>query len=70
MKKYFLRQAARVSASEVSLKQIETYRELLIAEMKKLGAEENEFALICNALIMNSIRNDRRPEDVAWAILQ
>lgn len=38
--------------------------------MKKMGASENEIGLITETLIRNSIKNNRSPKDVAWAILQ
>ncbi len=47
-----------------------SYKELLLEELIKLGATKNELALISNAIIQNAILNHRNPEDVAWAILQ
>lgn len=70
MKKYFLLQAKQISTSHISSTQIETFRCLLIQEMEKLGATEADFSLICDTIILNSIINKRRPEDVAWAVLQ
>lgn len=70
MKKYFLRRLESMSTSGISASQIENYREMVIVEMKKQGASDSELALVHEATILNSIENDRRPEDVAWAILQ
>lgn len=70
MKKWFINRNIQTSTSEISSLQVDSYKELLIAEMKKLGASEQEVNLVCNNLILNSIRNGRQPEDVAWAILQ
>ncbi len=70
MKKYFLMQSSQSSTSQISLSQIESFRQLLYIEMKKMGATENDFSLICDSIILNSIRNNRKPEDVAWAVLQ
>ncbi len=49
---------------------IEEYRNLLIQEMYKLGANKQELELIKDATIRNAIKRNRKPEDVAWAILQ
>lgn len=49
---------------------LEQYRSQLILEMKKLGATKNEIELISDTLILNAINNNRKPEDVAWAVLQ
>lgn len=70
MNKYFILQNEKTTAPQVSLTQIEEFRNLLIIEMQKLGATESELSLICDAIILNSIRNNRQPEDVAWAVLQ
>ena len=70
MNKYFLLKSRQISTSQISLKQIESFRQLLYIEMQKLGATEAELSLICDSIILNSIRNNRKPEDVAWAVLQ
>lgn len=49
---------------------LENYRYLLQKEMIKLGANEQELVLIKDATIRNAIKRNRKPEDVAWAILQ
>ncbi len=56
--------------SDITQNEITRYRLVLVAEMKKQGATENELSLIHDATIRNSIRSNRKPEDVAWAILQ
>lgn len=69
MKKYFLLRRP-VTDTTASPEEITLYRRLVIAEMEKLGATSQEIALLQLETILNSIRNKRKPEDVAWAILQ
>lgn len=69
MKKFFLLQSLTVNTT-TSPEQISSYRNLVIAEMEKMGATTHEIALLQPETILNSIRNKRKPEDVAWAILQ
>lgn len=69
MKKYFLMQSHTIDTS-TSQEQILLYRGMVIAEMEKMGATNQEIALLQYETILNSIRNKRKPEDVAWAILQ
>lgn len=69
MKKYFLLRNANVRR-DVPASQIASYRSEVISEMKKLGATEQEFLHLHEETILNSIQNKRKPEDVAWAILQ
>lgn len=73
MKKYFLRQDSSFSLNTaIPLDEIQQYRELVIEEMIKMGAVANEIKLLEDAdeIIVNSIVLKRKPEDVAWAILQ
>ena len=70
MKKFFIRQMSICSSDTIGQDEIIRYRSLLIVEMKKMGATEDEINLIHDATIRNSIRNKRKPEEVAWAILQ
>lgn len=56
--------------SNVSLSEFNNYKDLLVNALKKMGATEQELSLICDAIIINSIHNNRKVEDVAWAILQ
>lgn len=70
MNKYFLLQSRQIATSQISLSQIESFRRLLFIEMQKMGATDDELSLICDSIILNSIRNNRKPEDVAWAVLQ
>lgn len=62
--------SATASNIRVSSPQISAYREQVICEMKKMGATEQEFSLLRDTTIKNSIINKREPRDVAWAILQ
>ena len=70
MKKFFTEQISVYCSKPICQDEIARYRSLLIIEMKKMGATEDEIDLIHDATIRNSIRNKRKPEDVAWAILQ
>ncbi len=69
MKKYFLLRNHVIDTS-TSPEEILQYRTMVILEMKRMGATDQEIELLRNETIINSIRNKRRPEDVAWAILQ
>ena len=53
----------------LSPKHISDYRNEVIAEMKKMGATPQEISLLKKEMIINSIKRNRKPEDVAWAIL-
>lgn len=55
---------------EISLEYFNEYKEEVLEEMIKQGAMENELQLVKEGAIINGIRNNRKPEDVAWAILQ
>lgn len=57
-------------SEEITTLQLNNYRSLLIDEMLKLGASEQELQMIKDATIRNAIRRNRKPEDVAWALLQ
>lgn len=68
MNAYFTNQL--ICIENVDMKDIMSYRKLVIAEMEKLGASETDKQLLCDTIIKNSIRNKREPEDVAWALIQ
>jgi hypothetical protein len=70
MKKYFLQRSSCQSAATISSIQVQSYRELVIEAMKRMGATEQEISLLHEVTIKNSIMNKRKPEDVAWAVLQ
>lgn len=55
---------------KISLEYFNEYKEEVLEEMIKQGATENELQLVKEGAIINGIRNNRKPEDVAWAILQ
>mgnify|MGYP001068212169 CR=1 FL=1 len=57
-------------SDNITTLQLNNYRLLLIDEMLKLGASELELQMIKDATIRNAIRRNRKPEDVAWALLQ
>lgn len=46
------------------------YKLEVISEMKKLGANKDEIALLTDKTVMNAIRNKRSPVAVAWALMQ
>lgn len=58
-----------VAKKEITSAEISEYRRLLIIEMKKMGADEHDLALIHDATIRNAVKMSAKPEDVAWAIL-
>lgn len=58
----------KIPINEIDL--INSYRDILKEEMIRLGADEEELKLIKDATIRNAIKRNRKPEDVAWAILQ
>lgn len=70
MKKFFVQRLSVANSVNISASDISSYRNLLIVEMKKMGATDNDLQLVHDATIKNSIINKRKPEDVAWAILQ
>ena len=49
---------------------IKRFEEEIKSEILKQGGTEEDIKLISAELITNAIKNDRTPEDVAWAILQ
>ena len=69
MKKYFRLRRTTMGQS-VSPQQVELYRGMVIDEMRKMGATPQELGLLRDEAILNSIRRNRKPEDLAWAILQ
>lgn len=69
MKKYFMQRNASI-ASSITQDQIDAYRTTVVIEMEKMGATNQELSLLRTETVLNSIRNHRKPEDVAWAILQ
>lgn len=49
---------------------IADYRRSVIEELKSLGATDNDIDLVNDVTIVNAIKANRYPSDVAWAILQ
>ena len=70
MNKYFAMRTAPAYAAQISHAQIDAYRKLVVREMKKMGATEQELLLLHDITVANSIMNKREPRDVAWALLQ
>lgn len=60
----------RIHVTDIEMEIMLDYRNKLLIEMKKMGASDRELMLIQDATIRNAIRRKRKPEDVAWAILQ
>lgn len=52
--------------------EMQQYRELVVEEMLKMGAKEEDIKLLQDAdgIINNSVALQREPKDVAWAIMQ
>lgn len=73
MKKFFeIRSRKQITPdiSRISESEIAEYRKSLLAELKKMGADENDINLVSDTIIINAINKNRKAEDVAWAILQ
>ena len=51
-------------------KEFEEYKTRVIAELKCLGANEDEIALATDEIIQTGMKNKRKPEDLAWALIQ
>ena len=56
--------------NKITNKEINEYKDNLILELEKLGATNKEKELVKENTIINAIRQNREPKDVAWAILQ
>lgn len=70
MKEYSMELAQGMSKKGVVQEKIEGYRDMLIIELKKLGASGSELELIYEEMIINAINNGRKAVDIAWVILQ
>ena len=70
MKKYSMELAQGMSKKGVAQEKIEGCRNMLIIELKKLGASGSELELVSEEMIINAINNGRKAVDIAWAILQ
>ena len=46
------------------------YEDQLKLELEKNGALQNDYKLISNEMILNAIKNGRKPKDVAWGRVQ
>lgn len=49
---------------------INNFRILVEQEMLKMGASNSDFRFIHDEAIINTIRRNSSPEDLAWALLQ
>lgn len=70
MKKFFLLRTSSMVNISIPITEITQYRKAVTGAMEKMGATSSEIALLREETIINSIKNNRKPEDVAWAILQ
>lgn len=59
-----------MAMKDIKTMTIDEYRSVLNDEMLKMGATKQDLLLIKDATIRNAIKRKRKPEDVAWAILQ
>lgn len=55
---------------QIDITSVYVYKSMVIEAMKKMGATENDLSLLKKETIINSIQRNRKPEDVAWAVLQ
>lgn len=53
----------------ISAEKISNYKTEIITEMRKMEATDEEIALLRDEMIINAIRNGRKPADVTWAVL-
>lgn len=65
-----VKKSTNIDTQEITSSQINEYRDMLISALKRMGATNQEISLVGDAIILNSIHNNRKVEDVAWAILQ
>lgn len=49
---------------------IADYRRSVIEELKSLGATDSDIDLVDDATIINAIKANKYPNEVAWTILQ
>lgn len=70
MKKYFMELVKNMPKKSIPPEKIERYRDMLISELEKQGASESDLELISEEMIINAINNNRKVDDIAWAILQ
>lgn len=70
MKKYFMELVKHMPKKSIPPEKIERYRDMLISELEKQGASESDLKLISEEMIVNAINNNRKVDDIAWAILQ
>lgn len=70
MHKYFEDRLKRTVLPEIDMFEIVEFRKSVVNVMLKMGADKSDLTLIHDAAIKNSIRNKRKPEELAWAILQ
>ena len=51
-------------------KEFEEYKTKVMTELKCIGANEDEIALATVEVIQTGMNNNRKPEDLAWALIQ
>ena len=54
----------------ISTSDINNFRILVEQEMLKMGASNSDFRFIHDEAIINTIRRNGSPEELAWALLQ
>lgn len=70
MKKYFMELVKNTPKKSIPPEKIERYRDMLISELEKQGASESDLKLVSEEMIINAINNNRKVDDISWAILQ
>ncbi len=70
MNKYLLSIISKPDMSNINMADIEAYKIAVINEMIKCGASSAQLNLVKEGAIKYAIINKRKPEDLAWAIMQ
>lgn len=70
MNKYLLKMFPRTEALSIKPEDIEAYKNAVISEMNKRGASDAQIRLVKDGAIKYAIKTKRKPEDLAWAIMQ
>lgn len=69
MNTYLEKILSQIESPTIDEGELLEFRAQVVKEMKKMGATKVQFSLLKDGVLKNAIRNNRKPEDVAWAIL-
>lgn len=66
------KEKARINMGKegITKEDIEIFKENVLKELEKNNATDVEKKLLSDEMVLNAIVNGRKPEDVAWAIIQ